>query len=272
MPELPEVETVATELRNQILGEEFSNVQINRYKLRITIPSFLPDLVINQRISKIQRKAKYVLIYLESGYVLVMHLGMSGKVLINPKEASRKHDHVIFTLSNNHKVIFNDPRRFGLVTIIHNLDLAQSKLFAKLGPEPLSSEFNSCYLQDALKNRTIPIKTAIMNNQVVVGVGNIYACESLFRCGISPLRSANTLTKKEVERLIVEIQRTLQEAIAAGGSSLKDYVNTSGEVGYFQNKHHVYGKANQSCDVCSSVIMNIRQSGRSTFYCSSCQR
>lgn len=271
MPELPEVETVTTELRNQILGKKFTDVQINRYKLRITIPAFLPELVVNQTITKILRQAKYVLIYLDNEYVLVLHLGMSGKVLINPKEPSRKHDHVIFTLSNNHKIIFNDPRRFGLVTIIHNLDLAQSKLFAKLGPEPLSPEFNSHYLLSAIKKRTMPIKTTIMNNQVVVGVGNIYACESLFRSGISPLRSANTLTAKEAEKLVVAIQQTLQEAIAAGGSSLKDYVNTSGDVGYFQNKLQVYGKANKSCDSCDTIITNVRQSGRSTFYCCSCQ-
>ena len=192
-------------------------------------------------------------------------------ILINPKEPSRKHDHVIFTLNNNHKIIFNDPRRFGLVTIIHNLDLAHSKLFAKLGPEPLSSEFNSHYLLNAIKKRVMPIKTTIMNNQVVVGVGNIYACESLFRCGISPLRKANTLTVKEVEKLVVAIQQTLQDAITAGGSSLKDYVNTSGDAGYFQNNLRVYGKANQLCDVCNTIITNIRQSGRSTFYCYTCQ-
>jgi formamidopyrimidine-DNA glycosylase len=271
MPELPEVETVTTELRNHILGKRFTDVHINRYKLRITIPAFLSELVNNQKITKIQRQAKYILIYLDNEYVLVLHLGMSGKILINPKEPSRKHDHVIFTLNNNHKIIFNDPRRFGLVTIIHNLDLAHSKLFAKLGPEPLSSEFNSHYLLNAIKKRVMPIKTTIMNNQVVVGVGNIYACESLFRCGISPLRKANTLTVKEVEKLVVAIQQTLQDAITAGGSSLKDYVNTSGDAGYFQNNLRVYGKANQLCDVCNTIITNIRQSGRSTFYCYTCQ-
>jgi formamidopyrimidine-DNA glycosylase len=271
MPELPEVETIAQELRSHILGEKFTHVHINRYKLRITIPAFLSELVTNQKIIKIQRRAKYILIYLDNEYVLVLHLGMSGKVLINPKEPSRKHDHVIFTFANNYKIIFNDPRRFGLVTIIHNSDLTLSKHFARLGPEPLSPEFNSHYLLNKIKKRLMPIKTMIMNNQIVVGVGNIYACESLFRCGLSPLRGANTITEKEAEKLVIAIKQTLEDAIIAGGSSLKDYVNTSGNVGSFQNTFQVYGKTNQSCNVCNTIITNIRQSGRSTFYCGTCQ-
>jgi formamidopyrimidine-DNA glycosylase len=271
MPELPEVETVTVGLRNQILGETFTNVQLNRHNLRIDIPPSLPKLTQNQVITKITRQAKYILIHLVNDYILILHLGMSGRILINPLKEPNKHNHVIFSLTNNHKIIFNDPRRFGLITICHSSELSTSKLFANLGLEPFAPGFDVEYLSNKLKKRSMPIKTALMNNQLVVGVGNIYACESLFRSRISPLRPSNKLDHNELQKLIAAIQQTLYEAIAAGGSSLKDYVNTKGDVGYFQNKLQVYGRTGKACVNCDNEIVQIKQAGRSTFYCPKCQ-
>lgn len=270
MPELPEVETVATGLRNEILGQSFTDIQINRYDLRIPIPHDLPALVLGQKITAISRRAKYVLLHLANNHVLIMHLGMSGQILINPSRPPQKHDHLIFTL-NNTKIVFNDPRRFGLITICPSANLDQLQFLAKTGPEPLSPEFNSKYLSTTLSKRTTPIKTTIMNNEIVVGIGNIYACEALFRSKISPLAKSNQLTSAQLTNLISNIQQTLRQAITAGGSSLKDYVSTKGELGYFQNELEVYGRKSLPCIKCHTSISQIKQSGRSTFYCPNCQ-
>ncbi len=272
MPELPEVEVVVLELRNQIIGESFLGVQINQHNLRIPIPKVLPALLEKQVIITVSRQAKYVLIHLANDHVLVLHLGMSGKILINPSQQFQKHNHVIFYLTNNNRIVFNDPRRFGLITIYHLNNLAKSFLFKNYGPEPLSREFNSTYLSFALQNKTTPIKISLMNNKVLVGVGNIYACESLFHCKISPLRKSNSLKTKEINKLISAIKNTLKKAIAAGGSTLKNYVNTRGELGYFQHEHKVYGRTDLNCTNCNTSIKQIIQSGRSTFYCPNCQK
>lgn len=271
MPELPEVETVTAGLHKQILGASILAVRVNRHDLRIPIPSNLPDLLLEQKITTVERRAKYILIHLANNHILIIHLGMSGKVLINPTRPPQRHDHFVLTLNNNVRVVFNDPRRFGLVTICPYADLDQLPFFTKTGPEPLSPAFNSLDFLASLKNRSTPIKTTIMNNEIVVGIGNIYACEALFRSQISPLHKSNTLTLAQVDRLIPAIKQTLLEAIAAGGSSLRDYVSTSGDLGYFQNQLQVYGRTDLPCTKCQAPIVKIKQSGRSTFYCQNCQ-
>lgn len=272
MPELPEVETVVTGLRSEVLGNSFHKIQIFRTDLRQQIPSNIADLILNHEIIDVRRKAKYILIHLANAQVLIMHLGMSGKIVIGKNEKPKKHDHIIFTLSSNQQITFNDPRRFGLVITCSTAGIDKLKLFANLGPEPLSSDFTTDYLSKTLKSRSSPIKTTIMNNEVVVGVGNIYACEALFKAKISPLRPANFLTISEIENLVAIIKEVLALAIQAGGSSLKDYVNINGDLGYFQNQLQVYGRANLDCHICNSKILQIKQGGRSSFYCGNCQK
>lgn len=274
MPELPEVETVVRGIKPYIQDKQFSNILVRRSDLRIKLCDTLPDICSFSKILDVQRRSKYVLIFLENNYVLVIHLGMSGKLTVSSDQqySPLKHDHVIFDVSDGNKLIFNDPRRFGLVTHIKKQDLSSNKLFTSLGVEPLTNDLNPDYLYNKLKNRIVPIKQAIMNANIVVGVGNIYACESLFESGICPTRQSGTLSLQEVEKLIIEIKKVLTLAIKAGGSTLKDYAQSSGESGYFQHNFKVYGKEQQNCTSCNLPIIRIRQSGRSTFFCSSCQK
>lgn len=268
MPELPEVETVCRGLDRVMTGQRFTHVQQNRKNLRIPFPPRLPQKLTGQRIIGIHRRAKYILIDLDNDTTLIIHLGMSGRMVIDP-DHTNKHDHLVFTLSNNNTIVFNDPRRFGLVDLCATADLPHHRLFAHLGVEPLSRHFSARYLADKIHNKKTDIKTAIMDQRVVVGVGNIYACDSLYLAGISPLRPAHKLTMPEITRLTRIIKQVLRKAIAAGGSSLRDYVQTDGSLGYFQHQWAVYGKAGQKCKgcTCADGIQRITQGGRSTFYC-----
>jgi formamidopyrimidine-DNA glycosylase len=273
MPELPEVETVCKGLSKSLLGRKFTNINLLRPNLRIPFPENFSTKIINRTIKDITRRAKYIFIHLDNSQVIIMHLGMSGKIIVHPsKQQILKHDHAIFTFDDNQELVFNDARRFGLITIadINNLD--QHPLFKSLGPEPLTENFNTKYLADKLKTKSIPIKPAIMNNNIVVGVGNIYACESLFISNISPLKAANNLNNVEIKILITNIKQVLLDAIKSGGSSISDYVNAQGELGYFQHNFNVYNKYNHSCKICTSKIARITQCGRSTFYCPTCQK
>ena len=258
MPELPEVETVVRELQKSLVGHKFTEIITTRSNIREEIPDL--SVLEGKKITSVTRRAKYIII----NNKLVIHLGMSGTIRIRKPEAHKKHDHVIFSLSNGREMVFNDPRRFGLVTLYND------KYFKDLGPEPLEPEFNVKYLKNTLSSRSIAIKLAIMDQKVVVGVGNIYASEALFRSHINPTCPANKI--KNHAELIKNIQNVLSEAIISGGSTLRDYVRSSGDLGYFQHHHAVYGHEGQPCQVCGSKIKKITQGGRSTFYCEKCQK
>lgn len=275
MPELPEVETVCRGLAKAMTGQRIKSVETRRGGLRIPFPSNLKEIE-GQKVTGITRRAKYILVALSGKQTLLMHLGMSGRMLIqgnNAPHAPEKHDHMILELSNGTRVVFNDPRRFGLVDLAASADVETHKFFRHLGPEPFSKEFNTAYLLARLKNKIPAIKVALLDQQLVVGVGNIYASEALFRAGIDPRRKAGSLRKAEADKLITSIHEVLTAAIKAGGSSLRDYVQADGELGYFQHHFAVYDREGEACARCTCKpektggINRITQAGRSTFYC-----
>ncbi len=271
MPELPEVETVARGLTGALKGKRFAKVELRRKDLRIPFPKGMAAALTGRRVMRIYRRAKYVLMALDDGNVLIVHLGMSGRMqIIAAKTPPDRHDHVIFTADDGTEVRFNDPRRFGLMTVAALKDLDEHKLFRHLGPDAMSNAFTPESLTKALKGRKTSIKVAIMDQRLVVGVGNIYACESLFRAGISPKRKAGTVAGARAAALVPVIKEVLAEAIAAGGSSLRDHVQPSGELGYFQKAWRVYGREGESCG-CGAPVKRIVQGGRSTFFCARCQ-
>lgn len=277
MPELPEVETVGRGLSAKLLGRTLTKLELRRDGLRFPFPPKLSAHVKGQRIERIERRAKYLLIHLSNRAALLLHLGMSGRLLIcDHDDGSRhQHDHVIFHFDNGMIVRFNDARRFGVLDYVPPATNPLShKLLAKLGPEPLDDlQFTSTYLHLALSSKRIAIKLAIMDQAVVVGVGNIYASEALYLAKISPLRPANSLSKADCTRLVKGIRSVLEKAIAAGGSSLRDYVQTSGELGYFQHQFAVYDRAGEGCPNCTCAlkktggVQRLTQGGRSTFWC-----
>lgn len=276
MPELPEVETVCRGLAKTLTGKTLARLELRRKGLRFPFPRGMAPRAQNRRITAIRRRAKYILIDLEGEDTLIAHLGMTGRMVIvaaDEKHAPEKHDHVIFHLSDGSRVIFNDARRFGVLDIARRDGLAASAHFSHLGPEPLEDAFTPAYLAQRLAARKAPVKLAIMDQELVVGVGNIYAAEALFGARIDPQRPACSLGKAEIRRLWTEIRAVLHKAIAAGGSSIRDYVQSDGELGYFQHQWAVYGKEGQKCPGCTCPlpktggIKRITQGGRSTFYC-----
>ena len=268
MPELPEIEVVRNFLNNKIKNKQINNTVVTRGDLRIPVTEDICTLLKNRIINNIQRRGKYLIWHTDSDITIVIHLGMSGKLIYNAHN-NRKHDHVIFLFSDNTSVVFNDPRRFGLVIALNKEQV--TKFFNNLGIEPLTNEFNGNYLRELLKNKKANIKSVLMDNRLIVGVGNIYASESLFRARISPLRTAKDLNHIECEKLANEIKNTLCDAITAGGSTLKDYAQPSGSAGQFQNNFSVYGKLQKPCRICNNTIKLIRQNGRSTYFCNVCQ-
>lgn len=293
MPELPEVETVCRGLAGVLEGRRLARVQVRRKDLRIPFPPRLAETLTGRKVEKIRRRAKYILMDLDDDQVLIVHLGMSGRMVVDKSGAPPgRHDHVILTTEAGDEIRFNDPRRFGLMTLASRDGLAAHKLFRHLGPDPLTPEFTPAALSAALKGRKTSIKAALLDQRIVVGVGNIYACESLYRAGISPTRKAGTVAGDRAGRLVPAIKAVLKEAIAAGGSSLRDHVQPSGELGYFQHAWKVYGREGESCACCGAaakgaaakgtsakagrnkgkgIVKRITQGGRSTFYCASCQ-
>ena len=267
MPELPEVETVCNELRKVLLGKKFVRIEALRGNIRLPIP----DLAVLEglKIKNIERRAKYIIVnFGKTDDSLVIHLGMSGKILIGPKAVRKKHDHVIFEMSDGREMVFNDARRFGVVT----LKSEAGKLFEHLGVEPFSEEFDGDYLYRKLRARKSPVKPILMDQQLVVGVGNIYASEALFRSKISPKRAADKITKAQANGLVKNIRIVLQESIDSGGSTLRDYVRSTGDTGHFQHRFLVYGKTGKPCIDCGTKIKKIVQAGRSTFFCPNCQK
>ena len=280
MPELPEVETVKRGLAPVLEGRRLRRVVQRRPDLRFPLPDNFAARLEGRRIERVERRAKYLLMPLDDGQVLLCHLGMSGRMLLtdDASQPFEKHDHVILETEEGRQVRFNDARRFGM------MDLAPSQaaleahpLLRALGPEPLGNAFNGPVLADALKGKLSPIKAALLDQRVVAGLGNIYVCEALFLAGISPRRLAKTVQGNRAEKLAQAVKQVLTRAIAAGGSSLRDYVQADGELGYFQHEWAVYGKEGACCPGCDCAlegggIKRLVQSGRSTFYCPSRQR
>ena len=270
MPELPEVETTLRGLAPHLTEQLVADVIIRNARLRWPIPPGLPELLRGQTVRGLQRRAKYLLIRFDHG-TLILHLGMSGslRILTSPTPPD-KHEHFDLVLANGVIMRLRDPRRFGAV-LWHSGEVSEHPLFAKLGPEPLQADFDTDYLYRATRKRSAAIKLLIMDNHVVVGVGNIYANEALFRAGIKPQLAAGKLSRARCEKLVTEIRATLSEAITLGGSSLRDYVNSDGKQGYFQQHYWVYGRSNEACRQCTALIKQIKQGQRSSFYCAICQ-
>lgn len=275
MPELPEVETVVRGLKPRLEGRVLAEVAVRRGDLRIPFPPGFADALRGRRVLRVQRRAKYILATLDNGVVLIAHLGMSGRVLLGDAlsaPALGAHDHVRFVTDDGAVVTYNDARRFGLMTLTTEKEQDRHPLLAGLGPEPLGNGFHVESLNAALKGKRTPIKAALLDQTVVAGLGNIYVCEALFRSRISPKRLARTVAGARAERLVPAIREVLRDAIAAGGSTLRDYVQASGELGYFQHNFSVYGQEGQPCPGCAGTVKRIVQSGRSTFFCPRCQK
>ncbi|KFJ43417.1 bifunctional DNA-formamidopyrimidine glycosylase/DNA-(apurinic or apyrimidinic site) lyase [Francisella philomiragia] len=274
MPELPEVETVKRGLTKNIISKKIKSVQINTDKLRYPVDKAQLLSVKNKVVKNIQRRGKHLIIYLEDNLQLIIHLGMSGVVkIINTSEYNKiKHDHIILELSDDLNLVYNDPRKFGYWLVNTNMMPLEHRVLATHGVEPLTDDFNAEYLISKLKKTSRKIKQTIMDNSIVVGVGNIYASEALFDSNILPTRASNTITKKEAERLVTSIKKILDKAIAEGGTTLKDYKNTEGKPGYFTQQLNVYGRANQNCYICSTKIESLVIAQRNTFFCKKCQR
>lgn len=270
MPELPEVETTRRGLEPHLKNRRIAQIVIRDHRLRWPVASELEKQATGSTVHSIGRRGKYLLIECDNGWI-VMHLGMSGRLRVLPRAIpASKHDHFDLVLSSGAVVRFTDPRRFGALLWTRE-DPAQHPLLRKLAPEPLDSTFDARWLHARTRGRETPIKLAIMNNEIVTGVGNIYANEALFRAGISPKAAAGRLSLQRCEKLVGAIKETLMDAIAAGGSSLRDFFSTDGAPGYFQQNYMVYARQGEPCRVCSAPIRGIRLGQRSTFYCTHCQ-
>ncbi|MBV9377599.1 MAG: bifunctional DNA-formamidopyrimidine glycosylase/DNA-(apurinic or apyrimidinic site) lyase [Alphaproteobacteria bacterium] len=275
MPELPEVETVRRGLARKMSGRRILQAELRRPDLRRPFPPALASRLDGAQIGALRRRGKYILIELDTDGVLLLHLGMSGRVTAGSAALpDAPHDHVVLRLDDGIVIRFNDPRRFGLLDYFKRGEEAQHPLLAGLGPEPLEPEFDAAYLAAALTGKMTPIKSALLDQRIVAGLGNIYACEALYRSGISPRRLAASIGRGRADRLVAGIRAVLAEAIEAGGSSLRDYVQADGELGYFQHRWAVYGHEGDPCPGCDcgGTVRRILQSGRSTFFCPKRQR
>jgi formamidopyrimidine-DNA glycosylase len=278
MPELPEVETVRRGLLPVMEGQRIIRAEVNRPDLRFPLPARMADRLQGAVVQSLRRRSKYILADLSTGETLLIHLGMSGRILISGQmlgefhhdhPAPQKHDHVVFHMENGARITFNDARRFGAMDLMDTAKAAQHPLMAALGPEPLGNAFNESYLTGRLNGRLTPIKSALLDQHNIAGLGNIYVCEVLFRAGVHPARQA---ADTNAPPLVPIIRAVLTEAIEAGGSSLRDYRQTDGELGYFQHRFQVYDRKGEPCARCGTPIERLVQSGRSSFYCPNCQR
>jgi formamidopyrimidine-DNA glycosylase len=283
MPELPEVETVRRGLAPVMEGALIARADVNRPDLRWPLPDRMAERLTGRRVLALRRRSKYILADLDSGETLLVHLGMSGRMLVSgamlgqfhhDHPAPQKHDHVVLHMDAGARVTFNDARRFGAMDLMPTPDAEAHPLLAGLGPEPFGNDFNEPYLAARLKGRRTPIKAALLDQRVVAGLGNIYVAETLYRARISPLRLAGDLKPKAVRALVPVIRDVLAEAIEAGGSSLRDFRQASGELGYFSKHFQVYGREGLSCETpgCKGLVTRTVQSGRSSFWCPACQR
>ena len=289
MPELPEVETVRQGLLPIMKERKILKLDQRREDLRWPLPKNLPSRVKNFKISNILRRSKYLLINLNSAETIIIHLGMSGRLLVlkdsddtttgvgnfNYKTHNiDKHDHIIIYLDSGVRIVYNDPRRFGAIDLVSTVKIKSHKWLKKLGPEPLGNQFSSYYFYEKIRKRKSSIKAALMDQTLVAGLGNIYVLEALWLTKISPLRKANNVSKSEVEALTNSIRRVLTLAIKAGGTSLQDFRQAGGEIGYFQRSLNVYGCFDKQCKNkdCLGIIQRVKQSGRTSYYCNSCQK
>jgi formamidopyrimidine-DNA glycosylase len=297
MPELPEVETVMRGLETVLAGQRIQKVRLARGDLRFPFPPDFAKRIEGRRVLRLKRRAKYILAFLEGGEVLILHLGMSGRFTVidnkgrmtglgefyeesaEPDGGSGPHDHVVFTRDDGLRVIYTDPRRFGLMDLVGEPGLDSHKLLSGIGIEPLGNEFDAAYLATAFRGKKAPLKAALLDQRLIAGLGNIYVCEALHRARLSPKRKAGTLVKKtsydpRLEDLVRHIRAVLLEAIAAGGSTLRDFIHPQGEKGSFQQVFAVYDREGEKCRRrgCGGTIKRIVQSGRSTFYCPKCQK
>lgn len=270
MPELPEVETTRRGIAPAILGRKVTGIVVRNTRLRWPVPEDLDTAIFDQTVRNVRRRAKYLLIDLDRGS-LIWHLGMSGNLrVLPPQTPTIAHDHVDILFDSGQCLRFNDPRRFG--SLHWTATPEQHPLLRKLAPEPLDDAFDGEYLAGTAKRRKVAIKQFLMNSRVVVGVGNIYASEALFRAGIRPRRAAGRITREEMQRLATAIKAVLEDAIRAGGTTLRDYVNPEGSNGYFRQKLYVYERHGEPCRKCRTPIRHLVQNGRSTYYCPTCQR
>jgi formamidopyrimidine-DNA glycosylase len=276
MPELPEVETIRHGLARRLTGRRLARVVVRRSDLRVPLPERFAERLQGRRVERIGRRGKYLLAELDDGQVWILHLGMSGRLVL-AEGAPRPlgvHDHVLIESEEGTRLIYSDHRRFGLMTLCPLAALQNHPLLENLGPEPLDPSFDGAALMARLAGKRTPIKAALVDQRVVAGVGNIYACEALFRAALSPRRLASSVKGVRAQRLAQSIKSVLEDAIAAGGSSLRDYVQSDGELGYFQHQFAVYGRAGQPCPGCDCRhgIRRLVQGNRSTFYCAKRQR
>lgn len=283
MPELPEVETVRRGLEPAMIGQIIAQADINRPDLRWPFPAQMKERLEGKRVKQLRRRSKYILADLDSAESLLIHLGMSGRMTVSGHRigdfyhdhpAPQKHDHVVLHLENGARITFNDARRFGAMDLLETATAESYWLIKDIGPEPLGNDFHEEYLVRRLKNKKSPIKTALLDQNIVAGLGNIYVCEVLFRAGIHPNRKADKISKARVGAMVPIIRDVLAEAIASGGSSLRDYRQADGELGYFQHGFQVYDREGEKCvnPSCGKEIRRIVQSGRSSFFCAQCQR
>ena len=282
MPELPEVETVRAGLARAMTGRRLSHVTVRRPDLRFPFPRGFAKRLTGARVRAVRRRAKYLLADLDSDLVLIMHLGMSGRFTIFPPPVAKRphapgggrHDHVVFDLENGARIVYTDPRRFGLMDLSAAGALERHKLFKNIGIEPLSAALNADFIAAALNGRRTPLKAALLDQKIIAGIGNIYACEILHRARLSPRRSSHTMRGQRAARLAAAVGPVLRAAIAAGGSTLRDYAQTDGSLGYFQHAFAVYDREGLPCPApgCAGRISRIVQAGRSTYFCARCQR
>ncbi|MCX5617689.1 bifunctional DNA-formamidopyrimidine glycosylase/DNA-(apurinic or apyrimidinic site) lyase [Bombella sp. TMW 2.2543] len=280
MPELPEVETILRSMKPALEGQYITSIEVKRPDLRTPFPPGLSTIPLHKTVIQLRRRAKYILIDFQHGWSLLIHLGMSGRLFIDPASQNippRRHEHLVIWTNNGHRIGLVDPRRFGMVCLFPTDQEAQQPQLKHLGVEPLLNTFTPERLATLCATTRMPIKNALLDQRKVVGLGNIYVCEALFKARIHPAKAAADLTRKEIRRLHGFVREILQAAIAAGGSTLRDYVRTDGQPGAFQELHLVYGREGEECPVCRSenrhsVIMRIAQSGRSTFFCPHCQK
>ncbi len=289
MPELPEVETVRRGLEPAMAGKVIARAEVRRPDLRWPFPPNMAERLAGQRVERLRRRSKYILVDLSGGETLLIHLGMSGRMMVSGVPQARgdmlgdfhhlhpapeKHDHVVLDMENGARITFNDARRFGAMDLAPTATVEEHRFLAGLGPEPMGNAFDEAYLVARFKGRNTPVKSALLDQRIVAGLGNIYVCEALWRTAISPLRKAGSLSRVRVASLVPAIREVLGDAIEAGGSSLRDYRQADGELGYFQHSFAAYGREGEPCrkPECNGIIARVVQSGRSSFYCPKCQK
>jgi len=289
MPELPEVETVKRGLEPVLRGRRIERVELRRVGLRFAFPKGFATRLAGLRVAGLSRRAKYILVELDGGQSLLVHLGMTGRfTVLTPKGvdnlgafyfetaagqgADGPHDHVVFHLADGIRLVYSDPRRFGMMDLLVTAEASDHKLLSGLGVEPLGNELSAEYLAAKFKGKSAPMKAALLDQRIIAGLGNIYVCEVLFRARISPKRKAGSVKRKKLEELVGHIRDILNDAILAGGSTLQDFQSTNGEQGSYQQRFQVYDREGEPCVTCGKPIKRMAQSGRSSFYCGACQR